>query len=225
MTSFSKPVVYTAIIGPYDHLKEPTVVTPGWRYVCFTDQPLVSDTWLVLPVKVPPGLDRVRFARRLKIKPYELPHVLNSDVSLWVDASFQIACDLTAWCRARYAAPMTVVQHPMRSCVYREAEACVRNRRGDRAEILRQVAAYRQLGVPANGGLIASGVLLRETNDLAVRRLCDVWWETVALMSTRDQLGFAFAAWHHPIFHATRWDYRVAKDLIFAGHLKPPRHA
>ena len=28
---------YTVLSGDYDTLKKPTVITPGWKYVCFTD--------------------------------------------------------------------------------------------------------------------------------------------------------------------------------------------
>lgn len=30
-------VCYTVISGSYDGLKEPRYVTPGWKYICFTD--------------------------------------------------------------------------------------------------------------------------------------------------------------------------------------------
>ena len=32
-------VVYTYIFGKHDWLRHPNFVTPGWRYVCFTDTP------------------------------------------------------------------------------------------------------------------------------------------------------------------------------------------
>ena len=33
----SVKICYTCITGKYDALIEPLVVTPGWKYVCFTD--------------------------------------------------------------------------------------------------------------------------------------------------------------------------------------------
>ena len=38
-------IVYTVITNDYDTLRDPRVVTPGWRYVCFSDQPIESDVW------------------------------------------------------------------------------------------------------------------------------------------------------------------------------------
>ena len=38
-------VVYTAIIGGYDTLVEPTYKPKGWDFVCFSDRDLKSDNW------------------------------------------------------------------------------------------------------------------------------------------------------------------------------------
>jgi len=32
-----KKVVFTFIINGYDTLKDPTIVTPGWDYLCYSD--------------------------------------------------------------------------------------------------------------------------------------------------------------------------------------------
>ena len=63
-------VVYTAILGSiYDDLKEPTVISPGWKYVCFTDQPLQSNIWEIRPV--PTTGNPQRQARELKITAFK----------------------------------------------------------------------------------------------------------------------------------------------------------
>jgi len=88
-----KKVVYTAIIGKYDKLKEPKVVSEGFDYVCFTDDvTLKSPIWKIVPVANPQGLDNTRLARKIKIlcnfflKEY--------DLSIWIDGSVLINCDL-----------------------------------------------------------------------------------------------------------------------------------
>ena len=45
-------VCYTVLFGDYEELKEPTIISDGWRYVCFTDQPLKSDVWEIVTVKI-----------------------------------------------------------------------------------------------------------------------------------------------------------------------------
>ena len=41
-------VIYTAIIGGYDELIEPSFKPKGWDFICFSDRPLKSKTWKVL---------------------------------------------------------------------------------------------------------------------------------------------------------------------------------
>ena len=45
-------VIYTAIFGDYDTLKEPLVITPGWKYICYTDQDFESKVWEIKKVKL-----------------------------------------------------------------------------------------------------------------------------------------------------------------------------
>lgn len=40
-----KKVVVTYIFGKYDTLKDPTVLTPGWDYLCFSDLGLSTKVW------------------------------------------------------------------------------------------------------------------------------------------------------------------------------------
>ena len=47
----SVKICYTCITGKYDALIEPLVVTPGWKYVCFTDQTnFTSKVWEIRPL-------------------------------------------------------------------------------------------------------------------------------------------------------------------------------
>ena len=44
----NKNCIYTAIIGDYDNLYTPKIVTEGWDYICFTDnKKLKSDFWTI----------------------------------------------------------------------------------------------------------------------------------------------------------------------------------
>lgn len=44
--------VYTAIVGSYDDLHQPTVIDPAWDYICFTDSypPGNLGVWQVRPL-------------------------------------------------------------------------------------------------------------------------------------------------------------------------------
>ena len=39
-----RKAIYTFIIGNYDTLKTPGVMTPGWDYICLTDNPTLKST-------------------------------------------------------------------------------------------------------------------------------------------------------------------------------------
>lgn len=204
--------VYTAIFSPYEELKEPTVVTPGWQYLCFTDQPFVSNAWQIIPrPMLPEGAQRT--ARYYKLMFHR--HIDTED-SLWVDGSFTINTDLNEWWK-RFRVPFTCIQHPVRNCFYTEAEACFNYKLDAPALIQKQINHYRRAGLPPNNGMISSGILMRRM-DQKVIDFCDVWHDQVVNYSARDQLGFAFAAFKRSIHHVIKWDYRVQKEFIHQKH-------
>ena len=202
--------MYTAIFGQYEELKEPLVITPGWRYICYTDQPFESKVW-----EIRTGYNEmtaIRYCRHLKILGFSF-----YEKSIWIDGSFQINCDLNEFWANKFTSPMTVIQHPMRNCVYEEAATCQRNGRGDVNDIARQIGKYSNEGLPFNNGLIQSGIIMRE-NTAQVRQFCDLWWDQINL-STRDQIGFAYAEWKMGIkWPRIQMDYRTSNDFIFKTH-------
>lgn len=200
--------IYTAIFGPYEELKRPLVITPGWEYICYTDQPFKSDVWEVRQAQAG---DPQRTARGYKI--------LNPDnYEMWVDGSFVINCDLNEFWAKYYTEPFSVPSHPIRDCVFEEAATCIKNKRGNDRDIKDQWQAYKRVGMPRNNGLVGTGVLLRDGSQ-RVREWCEFWHKEVCLRSTRDQLAFAHVSWLiGTIHHTFKWDYRTSQDLIFQTH-------
>jgi hypothetical protein len=213
-------VVYTAIFSDYDDLKEPRVVTPGWRYVVFTDQPLKSKVWEVRPF---PCMDigPQRTARYLKILGYNQFTELRS---LWIDASFIVNCNLDRWMR-RQNGPLTVITHPERKCVYEEILECIRQERGNPEELMRQYLECKNTDMPRNGGLISTGILMRDKVP-GVDKFCLAWWEALSSGSVRDQVSFAQTAWRLPGIHSQiSWDYRMGMEFLHVPHLHNPHRA
>lgn len=85
-------IIYTVIFGPYEELKEPLVITPDWRYICFTDQPFMSTTWEVRRIDAWP--DKRMHSREYKIN---FDRYIDAYQSIYIDGSFQINCDLNQW--------------------------------------------------------------------------------------------------------------------------------
>lgn len=205
-----RKVVYTALFGDYEDLKEPTVITPGWEYICYTDQPLKSDVWEIRYCECIG--DPQRGARKLKITGFS-----EFDKSFWVDASFIIDTNLDEWWGKYYKGGITAPKHPLRDCVYEEILACIIGHRGDRLELEAQKEEYKKIGIPAHNGIITSGILMR-MNDKDTVDLCIEWYKELRKHSIRDQVALAKVSLNSSILYTYDWDYRKEKDFIYKHH-------
>ena len=183
-------VIYTAIMGEYDSLKPPLVITPGWRYICYTNNHNIkSDIWEVVYY----NLEIIKQIRRLKIiVPFEY------NLSIWVDASIEINCDLDEFVKEYHQGYFTLMKHPVRGCVYEEADACSQRRKDNVDVIQNQINKYKQLRYPHNNGMVATGLLIRNHCQEVVQ-FCEKWWNEVNVHSRRDQLSFNFTVHINPI--------------------------
>lgn len=204
---------YTAIFGNYEELKEPSVNQTGFDFVCFTDQPLKSDIWKIIPVTVTESSNQ-RMARKIKI----LPHVFlpEYEYTFWLDASFQINIDLNTFWNRYFQPSLSAPAHPIRNCVYREIASCIANKRGDEDQLLKQKNDYLTEQIPAFKGIITSGVLMRQ-KTLACVKYCNDWWDELSKHSARDQVAFAKISlnWAYNTFV---WDYSQSKELKYYKH-------
>lgn len=203
--------VYTALFGDYEELKEPTIVTPGWKYICYTDQQLTSDVWRIIHVPVRDN-DARRTARYYKIMFHEF---IFSQYSLWLDASFAITCNLDTWWEKRFVAPISFPKHPLRNCVFREGHACIAHGRGEDPLIRKQLQKYYGK-IPERAGIVTSGIMMRERTPEVID-LCERWWHELSQNSSRDQLAFAFVSMGFPV-HTFKFDYSQAKEFVFTKH-------
>lgn len=205
-------VCYTALFGDYEELKTPRVITPGWRYICYTDQPVTSDVWEIINTPVPEFTDNQRFSRYIKIMGF-----VDWPVSIWVDASFRIDTNLDEWISKYHVKPFSAAIHPLRNDFKNECMDCIISGRGDRMEVDKQMNEYLSKGLPRNNGVIQSGILLR-TNTPECIALCEAWWAEMQGRSARDQIAFCKVSVGSDILHTYFWDYRQGKDFIYSHH-------
>ena len=203
-------VCYTALFGDYEELKEPAIITPGWRYVCFTDQQLTSATWEIIPKEVIDTPQRT--ARWFKIMGW-----IDWEFSMWIDASFLIKKDLNDWWNDRFVSPFSCAKHPLRNSIYHEARSCMVNNRGDNGRVLLQDEKYKRLAFPDYQGIITSGIILRE-NTPACIELHEKWWNELYNQSVRDQLSFAFVSLGIDWINTYVWDYSQSKEFVYSKH-------
>ena len=204
-------VIYTAISDNYDTLKDPSIITPGWQYICYTNnKALKSNVWKIIYV----DSLTVKEQRNIKIiTPFEY------DVCIWIDGSIKINCDLDNFLKKYHKDFFTLMKHPHRDCVYEEAVACMFKKKDKNCIIEKQVENYKQLQYPKHNGMVATGVIIRN-NHPTIKEFCQRWWREVALGSCRDQLSFNFTIWNHPIqYNLIPFDI-LKNELILNKHTK-----
>lgn len=192
-----KKAIYTAIIGDYDFLWQPKFVNPDWDYICFTDRPkLKSDTWKFVKVDPEKGLTPEKQSRKIKILAHE--YMKEYGLTVWIDANIQPICNPEVLVKDHHFHKFngfTTMQHPVRSCIYKEASICIDIGKGDKNEILDQISHYRNKGYPEQYGILpADGILIRNNTEKN-QAINERWWYEVYHGSARDQLALPFTLW------------------------------
>ncbi|HVW99479.1 MAG TPA: glycosyltransferase domain-containing protein, partial [Candidatus Babeliaceae bacterium] len=136
--------------------------------------------------------------------------------SIWIDASFIINTNLDEWWNKYFRKGFSAARHPLRDCLYKEGEHCIRTRRGSEG-VAAQLSAYRNAGHPRRSGLITSGLIMRE-NSPEVIALCNAWWSELQLYSIRDQVAFAKVAYKSDIVFTYDWNYIANNHFLYKKH-------
>ncbi len=190
-----KKVVYTAIFGNKDTLKDPLYHNTDFDYVCFTDnKELKSDIWEVR-YSEPIHKDPVRSAKIFKVKPHE--YFQKYDVSVWCDANFIICSDLNTFLNNfGTQANLLTFQHDQgRTCIYDEAKIIIQDKKDDPDIVKEQMKKYQSEQFPANAGLTACSILVRRHNEKDIIDMMNLWWNEIKQHSRRDQLSFYYCKW------------------------------
>jgi hypothetical protein len=179
-----KKICYTVIFGSTDNLKEPKVISPGWEYICYTDDPsLKSEAW---DVKV------VESENPRKTSRYYKTHPPQADLTLFIDATFQIKRQLDPFALSKTEG-IWLNSHPQRQCIYEEAQIVIEKGLDSEHTVNQQVTKYREDGYPEQNGLYRCGILVRNGSDKQVQKLNETWWEEIENGTWRDQVSFPYA--------------------------------
>jgi hypothetical protein len=199
------PVVYTTIFSNYDDLKRPLIITPGWKYLCFTDQPFKSDVWEILPCTADDPRQESKF-----YKIFNHPN----ERSIYIDGSFIINCDLNKFYNKYYKGKVSIMKHPYRNCVYQEIAECGRLGKDNTERLASAKEILHSAGVKANSGLAASGIILRNGEHVFTN-----YWYKCLDISSRDQISWALANRKYPgLCSLFDYDYRTGTDFLFVPH-------
>ena len=191
----NKKVIYTAIYGNKDTLKDPLYHNKDYDYICYTDnKELKSNVWKVIHHE-PVNKDPVRSAKIFKVKPHEF--LKDYDLSIWLDANFLICADLNGFTgRFGNHANILTFQHDQgRNCIYEEAEVIMKFNKDDPEIVRLQMEEYKSKQYPEQNGLTANSIILRRHNKPDIVQLMEFWWNEIENHSRRDQLSFCYSKW------------------------------
>lgn len=184
-----KKAIYTVIINQYDALKEPEVISDGFDYICFTNNPdLKSSVWKIVPCEVVG--DPVLFQRSIKILSHQA--LEEYDLTIYIDGSTVQVKDFNELLKS-YRGGAMFKQHPRRDCVYQEITACIRLKKDSDNRLRNQWNEYMKDRVPHHLGLAETGIMVRDKSD-AVIKLNEAWYNEVKGRSIRDQISLPVAA-------------------------------
>jgi hypothetical protein len=190
-----KYVVYTALFGAYDQLKDPLVVDEEACYICFTDnRELKSAVWEIVVIESN-GLDPRKSARAVKMLPNLIFKALN--MSLWVDAKCLILQQTRTLVDELNSVNCNFAcfPHSVRKSVKSEALACLVRGYDRPSKIMKQWLFYKSQGFKDTSHLVESTVLARKHNEPEVINFQMAWLQEVLRRSIRDQLSFNFVAY------------------------------
>lgn len=187
--------VFTTVLGQTDPLRQPTVITPGVRYVCFSDHPIRVLPYETVLVETN-GDDPRLLSRQMKILANH-PALGSPEYTLWHDAAFRLTCDPGELVRSLDGADMLALRHPHRDQIEQEAAAIAGFGYVPRAVLDAQVAWYREAGFTQTA-ITSTGLCLRRHTP-AIAAFNDRWWAEVARWHWRDQMSVDYALWQSGI--------------------------
>lgn len=228
-------VIYTAIIGGYDELVEPSHKPEGWEFVCFSDRDLKSDIWEIRKT-LPLYSDNTRTARKHKLLAHRL--FPEYEYSLWLDGNIKVINDVNELLphldHCNYAT-YDHLQNQLdpRGCVYEEASTILKlgeinmkknpekgmgNFKDNPELIRRQMERYLEVGYPKNNGLVVQMEVLRRHNETDVVEAMEDQWNELKYNSKREQLSFNYIAWKNKLkFSYIQGDSRHNEYFINTG--------
>ena len=219
-------VLYTAIVGGYDKIAQPSIIDSDFDYILFSNDIPEERVGVWQVRKIPyKNADNTRVARWVKLHPDIL---LDSyEYSLWHDSNI-IVDSYLYYERIKKLINRQVLlasmSHNERDCIYDEAYKIIELGLDNKYIVLKEVEYLKGHGYPLHYGLIETNCILRKHKEDKVRLLNTEWWNMINLYSRRDQLSFNYIAWKHDInieLILPRWrNSRNHTYLHAVGHSK-----
>lgn len=218
-----KYVIYSAIIGAYDNIKQPAVVDSDFDYILFSD--CITENkigvWEVRKIDFTHPIS-TKIARYVKTHPHTL--LSEYECSLWIDASVIIKSSYfykrVKELYANYCAISTLI-HPERNCIYQEACIVTCDHLEFEDVVVDWIKNIHAQHYPTDNGLCETGILYR-LQSIEVSQMNELWWECIDKYSRRDQLSFNYVLWklhlHNVAFFPIGVSIRESELMELADH-------
>lgn len=187
--------VFSAIIGKYDEILQPSVVDDRFDYVLFSDcLPEGSQgVWQVRRVGYSNPV-KAKVARYVKTHPETL--LPDYEASLWLDANINIVGE-EVYDRFvelyENGALVASVKHLGYDCVYDEIFSVLDFRYEIEEVTVKWGRELRKRNFPKHAGMFETGLMFRRHSSQMVKQLDAKWWSYIEAYSKRDQLSFTVA--------------------------------
>lgn len=189
-----KKLLYTVVVGSYDHLNEIPAKLPNWEYICYTDNSdLTSGSWDVRLLENEQGLDPVRLSRHYKIN----NHLIDEpyDISVYIDANIRIRGNLDTFIAHALVPdkPFSILLHPFLFSLKEELELCIDGKKDNAALLRAQHDHYLAEGYRDQFPHINARMMIRKSGDDTIRKFMETWFDQLQNWSKRDQMSFNYA--------------------------------
>ena len=190
--------VYTAIVGNYDRICQPTVIDERFDYILFSND--ISEkkvgVWQVRPIPYHNKI-QTKIARWVKTHPNEL--LPEYPATLWMDANIQIVSPYTyTHCQKLFENQINIASiiHPERDCIYEEITCCICEGIESEKIAISWMQKLRRKKYPLHNGLHETNVLYRINNNPRIAEFNRRLWSIIDNYSKRDQFSFDYVLWY-----------------------------
>ena len=196
LSNVGRVAVFGAISEKYDDLKDPEFEHDSVDYFMFTDQAVPEySKWRKKEFEFI-SYDPTRTARFVKTHPHL--YFGEYDWAIWIDSNLQINCDPRLLISTLDEnTQIATWSHPLRSCAYDEASACISRGKDDEETINSLIAFLKAANFPHRAGLLETSVFVSRMGDPKVANFLNDWWALIDKFSRRDQLSLPYLLREH----------------------------
>lgn len=216
--------VYSAIIGKYDVILQPSLVDDRFDYVIFSDclPEGKQGVWQVRRIDYSNPI-KAKVARYIKTHPETL--LSEYEASLWLDANISIVGKEIYDRFVELFENETLVasvKHLVYDCVFNEMFSVLDFHYESEEVVVRWGHELRKRDFPKHAGMFETGLLYRRHSSDEVKRFDAIWWKYIDAYSKRDQLSFTVALYDAglscELFLLEGKNVRNSSGLRFVNH-------